>query len=96
MLFDIHYIADWEAIGQRQQNSVDQMNARKNARRVDFDYVVEQKVLLKKDGILHKAEDKYVGPHNITQVHTNGTIRIQHGTMSERVIIRRVTPFLSK
>ena len=93
MLFDIPYIADWTAIGNRRQASVDQMNTRENSRRVDFDYAVGQKVLLKKDGILRKAEDKYVGPYNVTQVHTNGTIRIQRGTMSERINIRRATPF---
>ena len=48
MLFDIPYIADWAAIGQRQQHLVDQNNARENARRIDFDYAVGQKVLLQK------------------------------------------------
>ena len=92
MLFDIPYIADWTAIGQRRQLLVDQSNAQENARRIDFDYAVGQKVLLKKDGILRKAEVKYQDPFTITQVHTNGTIRIQRGTMSERINIRRVTP----
>jgi hypothetical protein len=92
MLFDLPYIADWTAIGQRRQKLVDQSNARENARRIDFDYAVGQKVLLRKDGILRKAEVKYLGPFTITQVHTNGTIRIQRGTMSERINIRRVAP----
>jgi len=94
MLFDIPYITDWTALGKRRQASVDQMNVRENARRVDFDYTIGQKVLIKKDGILRKAEDKYVRPYNVTQVHTNGTIRIRHGTMSERINFRRVTLFL--
>ena len=93
MLFDLPYIADWTAIGQRRQKLVDQSNARENARRIDFDYAVGQKVLLRKDGILRKAEVKYQGPFTITQVHTNGTIRIQRGTMSECINTRRVTPY---
>jgi hypothetical protein len=32
-------------------------------------------------------------PWTITTVHTNGTIRIQSGTKSDRINIRRVTPF---
>jgi hypothetical protein len=52
--------------------------------------------MIRKDGHIRKAEDKYLGPFTITQVHTNGTIRIQRGTMSERINIRRVTPFLSE
>jgi len=93
MLFDIPYIADWTAIGQRRQISVDKDNARKNDRHIDFDYAVKHKVMIRKDGHIRKAEDKYLGPFTITQVHTNGTIRIQRGTMSERINIRRVTPF---
>ena len=83
MLFNIPYIADWITIGQRRQLLVDQNNARENRRRIDFDYTVGNKVLLKKDGILRKAVDKNVGPYVIIQVHTNGTVRIQRGNISE-------------
>ena len=86
MLFDIPYIADWTAIGQRRQASVDKNTARENARR-------RHKVMIRKGGHIREAEDKYLGPFIVTQVHTNGNIRIQHGTMSEHVNIRRVTPF---
>jgi len=77
MMFDIPYLADWTEIGKRRQALVDQNNARENKRRIVFDYAVGQKVLLKKDGILRKAQDKYDGPYVITQVHTNGAVRIQ-------------------
>ena len=93
MLFDIPHIADWAAIGQQQQRSVDQNNARENMCCIDFDYVVGQKVLLIKDGIRRKAKVKYLDPFTIMQVHMNRTIRIQQGTMSERINIRRVTPY---
>jgi hypothetical protein len=44
--------------------------------------------------ILRKAESIWKKePWTITTVHTNGTIRIQCGTKSERINIRRVTPF---
>ena len=48
MMFDIPYIADLTDIGKRRQALVDQNNARENKRRIDFDYAVGQKVLLKK------------------------------------------------
>jgi hypothetical protein len=65
-----------------------------NRSRHDWDYKVGDLVLLIKDGILHKGESKYESdPWTITEVHTNGTIRIQCGTKSERLNIRRVTPF---
>jgi len=93
MLFDIPYLADWKAIGQRRQDLADQNTAKENTRRIDFDHAVGQKVIVCKDGILCKAEDRYSGPYVITQVHTNGTVRIQRGTMSERINIRRIAPF---
>ena len=97
MLFDIPYIADWTSIGQRRQNRADYKNLRENKRRVDYDYQVGQKIMVRQDGtILRKAEDKWTGPFVITAVHTNGTIRIQRGTMSERLNIRRVTPYYNK
>ena len=42
---------------------------------------------------LNKLEDKYDGPYTITDVHVNGTVRIQRGTVNERVNIRRITPY---
>jgi hypothetical protein len=48
-------------------------------------------------GILRKAESPYSKkPWTITTVHTNGTIRIQRGTQSERPNIWRVTPFVDE
>ena len=55
--------------------------------------MVGGQVLVQKDGILRKSENRWLGPYKITQVHTNGTIRIQRGSRSERVNIRRVTPY---
>ena len=77
MLFNIPFLADWTEIGRRRQILADKGNIRENKRRVDFDYAVGQKVLLIKDGISRKAEDKNDGPYVITQVHTNGKVRIQ-------------------
>ena len=93
MLFDIPYIADWSEIGNRRQIIVDKMNARKNNKRIDFEYTKRQQVLIKKDGIIRKLKDKYDGPYTITQLHTNGTVGIQRGKISERMNIRRLAPY---
>ena len=66
---------------------------RKNAQRSDYDYAVGGQVLVQKDRILRKSETKWTGPYHITTVHTNGTIRIQRGALSERLNIRRVKPY---
>jgi len=92
MLFDIPVVADWHKIGDYRQRQTDCINICKNNKRVDYDYKVGDKVLIHKDGILRKAESIW-RTWTITTVHTNGTIMIQCGTKSERINIRRVTPF---
>ncbi len=94
MLFDISFIADWRKIGDRRQLLTNRSNQRENAKRTDYNYKVGDKVLVINEGILHKSESPYgKEPWTITTVHTNGTIRIQRGTKTERLSIRRVEPF---
>ena len=95
-LFDIPYLADWTQIGKRRQNLVDQTCAKANKRWIDFDYTVGQKVLLIKDGILRKTEDKNNVPYVITQVHHYGTVRIQRGSVNEQINIRRLSPYFAR
>jgi hypothetical protein len=93
MLFDVPFIADRKQIGEFRQRTTDCSNERENKTRVDFNYKVGDKILIRKDGILRKAEFNWKKePWTITTVHTNGTIRIQCGTKSERINIWRVTP----
>eukprot|EP00804_Cyclotella_cryptica_P029395 CCRYP_013330-RA/>CCRYP_013330-RA protein AED:0.45 eAED:0.45 QI:0/-1/0/1/-1/0/1/0/96 len=94
MLFDVPYIADWSKIGEYRQKQMDKNTRRENASRIDWDYQPGDKVLMQKDGILRKTESWYErDPWTLMSVHTNGTIRVQCGTKSERLNIRRVTPY---
>ena len=78
MLFDILFIADWKKIGEYRQYQTDCNTRSENKTHVDWDYKVGDKVLVRKDGILHKTESKYDGdPWTITSVHMNGIIRVQ-------------------
>jgi hypothetical protein len=97
MLFDIPFIANWNKIGDYRQRQTDLSAARKNSKRVNYDYKVGNKVLVTQEGILRKAESPYSKePWTITTVHTNETIRIQCRTQSERINIRRVVPFIDE
>ena len=60
-----------------------------NKHRLDWDHEVGDKVIIVKKGIIRKVEDPNEGPCTITQVHTNGTVRIQRRTISERIHNRR-------
>jgi hypothetical protein len=86
MLFDIPFVADWKQIGEYRQSQTDRSNTRENNKRVDYEYKVGDKILIRKDGILRKAESIWKKePWTIMTVHTNGTIKIQCGTKSERI-----------
>jgi hypothetical protein len=65
---------------------------------ISHDYKVGDKlgdkVLLKKPGThLRKLEAPRTGPHTVTAIYTNGTLRIQKGKVNERVNIRRLFPY---
>jgi hypothetical protein len=94
MLFDIPFIADWQKIGEHRQQLTDLNNAYENEGRIDYDYKVGQKVLLRKEDILRNAESRWhKKPWLITSVHTNGTIMVKRGNKIDRLNIWRVKPF---
>jgi hypothetical protein len=59
MLFDILFVADWHKIGEQRQSLTNRGNQCKNAKRIDYDNMVRDKVLLINEGILRKAESAY-------------------------------------
>jgi hypothetical protein len=94
MVFDIPFVADWRKIREKRQSLTNRGNQCKNAKCIDYDYKVWDKVLVINKGIFRKAESAYgKEPWTITTVHTNWTVRIQCGTKMERLSIRRVEPF---
>ncbi len=95
MIFDIRFIADWQKIGEHRQWLTDLNNAHENKARIDYDYKVGQKLLVRKDGVLRKSESIWHRkPWLIMSVHTNGTITVQCRNKLERMNIRRVKPFV--
>jgi hypothetical protein len=94
MVLPIKFMADWGEIEQQRQNEMGRNNIRENASRISHDYKVGYKILLKKPGRhLRKLEAPRTGPHTLTAIYTNGTVRIQKSKVNERVSIRRVFPY---
>ena len=98
MLFNIRNKIDWQSIHARRQRRTDNDRARENASRKDFDYAVGDKVLLKADHQekLRAVQRVNCGPYLITRVHTNGTVTIARGAVSEQINVRRVSPSFEK
>jgi len=93
MFVNIPLIADWQLITSNREQFVNEQLRRSNAKRRRYDYVVGQRVLKK----LHKPTklgNRVSGPHDITQVHVNGTVTILlRPGVTERINIRRVIPY---
>ncbi len=93
MLFDIPFMAEWQKIGKHRRQLTDLNNTHENEGRIDYDYKVCQKVLLRKEGILRNAESRWhKKPWLITSVHTTG-ITVQRRNKIDRMNIQRVKPF---
>lgn len=92
MIFNLKTIINWKDISARKQIQVDKDNLRENKKRVDYDYQIGSQVYVTKDGIHRKLDGPKLGPYPITEVYTNGTVRIQKGAVNERINIRRLEP----
>ena len=97
MLFNLEHIPDWKSIQARKQAMINKSTFQENCKRIDWDYQIGDLITIKRDEFdkLRKVERLNEGPYKITQVHTNGTVRIQRGNISERLNIRRINPFFT-
>jgi hypothetical protein len=94
MVLPIKSIADWGSIEQQCQKEMVRNNRRETTSRISHGYQVGDKVLLKKQGKnLRELESPRTGPHTVTAIYTNGTLRIQKGKVNDRVNIRRLLPY---
>ena len=92
MIFNLKSLINWKVVSARKQQTVDKANLRENSKRIDFDYEVGQKAYIVRDKPYRKLDGPKQGPFRITDVYTNGTVRIQKGNVNERINIRRLEP----
>ena len=91
-ILNITHITDWEHIRQRKQARINENNRRENLSRRAHNYSIGDKILVKaRKNSKHELE--HSGPHEITQVNDNGTVRFQKGIVNDVVNIRRIKPF---
>ena len=95
MILPIQFKTDWARIANQKQRSINDSNKRENAKRIAHKYKVHDKVLLEKPGKVPKMSRPRIGPYVVTKVFTNGTLNIRKGAVTQRVNIRRVTPYHS-
>ena len=93
MIHNIAFKANWNRIQKRKQDIIRKSNKKVNKSQTSYEYKVGDQVLLETPGILRKLSTTCSGPYPVTKAYKNGTIRIQKGIVSERVNIRRISPF---
>jgi hypothetical protein len=95
MLLDIPLIANMEIIRERRQHLINEQLRRHNAKRISYDYLVNDLILIKVDDPT-KMEERNIGPFPITQIHINGTVTIRRRPhVLQRINVRRIKPYRS-
>ena len=92
MILNVHNLVNWTAIKQQKQALIHKNNVRENSTRILHTYQPGDKVLVSRNSP-HKYERPYDGPYEVLQVNTNGTVRLQMGSVSDVVNIRRIHPY---
>ena len=77
MLFNLTSVVDWRVAIAEKQRQVDIDNIRENSRQVTHDYAIGDIVYVEMTGIYRKLDFKKQEPYRITEVFTNGTVRVQ-------------------
>ena len=96
MIFNMNKVVDWQLAEKQKQDQIIRDNMRENLGRVEHDYNVGDRVMVKRRGIFRKLSRKKYGPYVIERVHSNGTVTIRKGTSSERINIRRIEPIFDE
>ena len=92
MILPIEHIANQHNIEFRKQLKINQSNLRENKKRIEWDYQPGDKVLMKCLDA-RKLERQFDGPYELIKVHTNGTVTLKRGAVTECINIRRIYPF---
>jgi hypothetical protein len=96
MIYNLVFRSNWDPIPKRKQDIINKSKQKENKNLIPYEYKFGIQVLLETPKILCKLSAPCTGQYPVTNVYTNGTIRIQRGVASERVNIRRITPFNQK
>ena len=92
-ILNIPFEADWQLIKRRRQERIRRDNERENAKRIPHKYEVGDQVLVSADALDKFSTTPYMGPYEVKQVNTNGTLRLQMGAVTDTVNIRRIHPY---
>ena len=94
-IFNIKHTANWQELAVKKQAIINKNNQKENAKRVEHEYQVGDKVLIKNKLRKHKFDPEWLGPVEIIRLYTaeNGTIRYRDGIKTDVINIRNIYPY---
>ena len=84
MILPMSMQANWARTREKRQDEMIRNDMRENRGRVAHEHNERDKVLSRNEGTLRKPSSPRDGPHEITRVCNNGTVRSKKGAVSER------------
>ena len=76
MIFNTSYYPDWDETALNVQKTINKSNMARNAKRLEYDYTIDEKILISRNGHFCKLEWPYLRPYSIVQLYINGTVSI--------------------
>ena len=94
---NVSFEANWQCIKDLKQKLILQNNARENASRILHQYLVGDRVMVRRNPNRKHGTNQNLKPHTVTQVNDNGTLRLtkvttRGGAVSQTWNIRNVDP----
>ena len=95
---NVHFIANWQYIKDRKQTLIQKNNQRENAKRIPYEYKVNDTVMVRQDPARKHDGDAYKGPFTVAQINDNGTVLLSRNTQRGGVVtqtwnLRQLYPY---
>eukprot|EP00957_Ditylum_brightwellii_P194507 14814837-Ditylum_brightwellii.AAC.1 len=89
-MLNIAHLSNWWYIQDNQQKFIGKNNVQENAKQIQHEYKVNNKVIVKDDQKLKYMTDAYIGQCHSTKVHNKGTAHIKSVKIMDTYSIRSI------
>ena len=96
MLFNLASVVGWRVVTNAKQRQLDTDNVRENAKRVTHNYAIGDPFYVEMTGIYGKLDYRKHGLYRISEVFTDGTVRVQRVQVDEIINTRRLKPHFAE
>ena len=88
------FTPDWDKIREKKQKLINENNKKENEKRIEYQYNVGDKIMLKTEDKTKYGRDQYEGPYVILRINNdNGTVRFKKNSILDTVNIRNIHPY---